>query len=280
VGINTFQWTVANNTCPDLTDQVTIIVDAPPSIAAAGGDIQTCSQSTEITATAPLSGTGTWTVTSGNATISNPNNPTTGVVILSEDGVTFNWQVTSGVCPSTSDDLNVILLNGSNDANAGDDVTIALGDSTTLNGSGGTINGWDPPAGLSCIDCPNPIANPDTTTMYYLSVTDVNGCTSVDSVLITVDETTGWYLPNAFTPDNNGVNDVLYFYGTSVKEFILQVFDRWGEKVFETTDFKVGWDGSHKGKPALAGVYTYQLTITFKSTVVEQVKGNLNLIKN
>ena len=73
---------------------------------------------------------------------------------------------------------------------------------------------------------------------------------------------------------------VLYFYGTSVKEFILQVFDRWGEKVFETTDFKIGWDGSYKGKPALAGIYTYQLTITFKSTVVEQVKGNLNLIKN
>ena len=280
LGVNTFQWTVANNTCPDLTDQVSIIVDAPPSIASAGGDIQTCAQSTEITATAPLSGTGTWTVTSGNATISNPNSPSTGVVILSAGGATFNWQVTSGACPSTSDDLNVILLNGSDAANAGEDVTILIGDSTILNGSGGTINGWDPPAGLSCMDCPNPIAKPDTTTLYILSVTDINGCTSIDSVLITVDETTGWYLPNAFTPDNNGVNDVLYFYGTSVKEFILQVFDRWGEKVFETTNFNVGWDGSYKGKAAMAGIYTYQLTITFKSTVVEQVKGNVNLIRN
>lgn len=280
VGINTFQWTVANGICPDLTDQISITVAEPGSIAAAGGDIQTCTQNTQLNATTPLIGNGVWTVTQGNASISNPSNPNTNVTILSPGGATFSWQVTSGSCPASSDDLNVVLLNGSDAANAGEDVTIAIGDSTTLNGSGGTINGWDPPRGLSCIDCPNPIANPDTTTMYYLSVTDINGCTSIDSVLITVDETIGWYLPNAFSPDDNGVNDVLYFYGTSVKEFILQVFDRWGEKVFETTDFKVGWDGSHKGKPALAGVYTYQLTITFKSTVVEQVKGNLNLIRN
>ncbi len=280
VGINTFQWTVANGICPDLTDQISITVAEPGSIAAAGGDIQTCTQNTQLNATTPLIGNGVWTVTQGNASISNPSNPNTNVTILSPGGATFSWQVTSGSCPISSDDLNVVLLNGSDAANAGEDVTIAIGDSTTLNGSGGNINGWDPPRGLSCIDCPNPIANPDTTTMYYLSVTDINGCTSIDSVLITVDETIGWYLPNAFSPDDNGVNDVLYFYGTSVKEFILQVFDRWGEKVFETTDFKVGWDGSHKGKPALAGVYTYQLTITFKSTVVEQVKGNLNLIRN
>jgi gliding motility-associated-like protein len=144
---------------------------------------------------------------------------------------------------------------------------------------GKVINRWYI-RGLSCIDCPNPIASPDTTTMYYLSIKDINGCTSIDSVLITVDETKGWYLPNAFTPDGNGVNDVLYFYGTGVKEFILQVFDRWGEKVFETTEFKVGWDGNFKGKAAISGVYAYQLTITFKSTEVEQVKGNLNLIRN
>lgn len=279
-GTNTFQWTVANGVCPDLTDQVIVTVSEPPSIASAGGDIQTCVQSTEITATAPQVGVGTWTVTQGNAAITSPNSPTTSVVILSAGGASFSWQVSNGNCPSSSDDLNVTLLTGSNDANAGEDVTIALGDSTTLNGTGGTIKGWEPPRGLSCYDCPNPIANPDTTTMYYLAVTDINGCTSIDSVLVTVDETTGWYLPNAFTPDGNSVNDVLYFYGTGVKEFILQVFDRWGEKVFETTDMKVGWDGVYKGKAALAGVYAYQLTITFISTKVEQVKGNLNLIRN
>lgn len=280
IGINTFQWTVSNGTCPDLNDQINITVSAPPSTAAAGGDIQTCTQTTQITANTPQVGVGTWTVTQGTASIANPNDPNTTIVILSAGGASFNWVISSGNCPTSSDDINVILLNGSDAANAGEDVTIALGDSTTLNGTGGTINAWDPPRGLSCIDCPNPIANPDTTTMYYLSVTDINGCTSIDSVLITVDETKYWYLPNAFTPDANGVNDVLYFYGTGVKEFILQVFDRWGAKVFETTDAKVGWDGNYKGKAAISGVYAYQLTITFKSTEVEQVKGNLNLIRN
>lgn len=279
-GLNTFQWTVSNGTCPDVSDQINIVVAAPPSTASAGGDIQTCTQSVEITATAPQVGIGTWTVTQGNASITSPNSPTTNVLLLSPGVVTFNWQVTNGSCPSSGDDLNVLLLNGSDAANAGEDVTIALGDSTTLNGSGGTINGWDPPRGLSCIDCPNPVANPDTTTMYYLSVTDDNGCKSIDSVLVTVDETSGWYLPNAFSPDGNGVNDILFFYGTGVKEFVLQVYDRWGEKVFETTDMKVGWDGIYKGKASIAGVYAYQLTITFKSTKVEQVKGNLNLIRN
>ncbi len=279
-GVNTFQWTVANGVCPALTDLVNINVSEPPSIAIAGEDIQTCIQSIEISANTPQVGLGAWTISQGNAAITNPNSPTTSVVILSAGGVTFNWTVSSGNCPSTSDDLNVFLINGSNAANAGEDVTIAIGDSTTLNGSGGTIISWEPPRGLSCFNCPNPIASPDTTTMYYLVVTDDNGCRSIDSVLVIVDETTGWFLPNAFTPDNNGVNDVLYFYGTGVREFILQVFDRWGEKVFETTDTKVGWDGNYKGKAAISGVYAYQLTITFKSTKVEQVKGNLNLIRN
>jgi gliding motility-associated-like protein len=279
-GVNTFQWTVSNGVCPNLTDQVSITVSAPPSIASAGGDIETCTQGTQISANTPLVGVGTWSVTQGSAAVTNPNDPNTNIIILSPGGATFTWTVSSGNCPSTSDDLTVVLLNGSNAASAGEDVIIALGDSTTLNGSGGTINYWEPQRGLNCLDCPNPIANPDTTTMYYLSVTDLNGCKSLDSVLVTVDETTGWFLPNAFTPDGNGVNDVLLFYGTGIKEFILQVYDRWGEKVFETTDAKVGWDGFYKGKAAIAGVYAYQLTITFKSTKVEQVKGNLNLIRN
>jgi gliding motility-associated-like protein len=279
-GVNTFQWTISNGICPDVSDQITINVFAPPSTAVAGADVQTCVQSTEISATAPTSGTGTWSVTQGSAAISSPNSPSTSVVILSPGGATFTWQVSSGACPSTTDELVVTLLSGSDAADAGADVTIALGDSTILNASGGTVNGWDPPNGLSCINCPNPVASPDTTTMYYLLVTDDNGCKSIDSVIVTVDESKSWYLPNAFTPNGNSVNDVLYFYGTGVKEFILQVFDRWGAKVFETTDAKVGWDGSYKGKPALSGVYAYLLTITFKSTEVEQVKGNLNLIRN
>ena len=279
-GVNTLQWTISNGICPDVSDQITINVFTPPSVAVAGADVQTCVQSTEITATAPTSGIGSWSVSQGSAAISSPNSPSTSVVILSPGGATFTWQVSSGACPSTSDDLVVTLLSGSDAADAGSDVTIALGDSTILNASGGTVNGWDPPNGLSCIDCPNPVASPDTTTMYYLLITDDNGCKSTDSVLVTVDESAGWYLPNAFTPDNNGVNDLLYFYGTGVKEFVLRVYDRWGELVFETSDFKNAWDGTFKNKPVTSGVYAYQLTITFKSSKVEEVSGNINLIRN
>ncbi len=279
-GTNTFQWTVSNGVCPDNTDQVQLIVSQPPSIASAGGDVVTCTQSAEITAAPPLTGTGQWIVTQGAADIINPNAPTTQATILSPQGATFTWQVSNGSCPSSTDDLVITLLNASNAADAGQNVTINLGDSTTLSGSGGHINGWEPPFALSCIDCPNPVASPIETTTYYLSVTDANGCTSIDSVKVTVENSTGWYLPNAFSPDGNYVNDILYFYGTGVKEFVLQVFDRWGEKVFETSDFKQGWDGTFKGKPSLSGVYAYQLTITFKSTKVEQIKGNISLIRS
>ena len=280
VGVNTFQWTVSNGVCPDVSDQVSITVAQPPSTANAGSDQVTCTQATQISAVQPSIGTGNWIVSQGNAVIDNASSPSTPVLVLSAGGATFTWVVSSGTCPTTSDDLVVQLLNGSNDANAGDDVLISLGDSAQLNGTGGTINGWDPPIGLSCIACLSPMASPDTTTLYYISVTDNNGCVSIDSVLVTVDKTNGWYLPNAFTPDGNAVNDVLFFYGTGVKEFILQVYDRWGEKVFETTDTKVGWDGTFKNKPAASGIYAYQLTIIFKTTKVEQVKGNINLIRN
>lgn len=279
-GINIFQWTVSNGICPDNTDQVSIMVQTPPSLAITGDDIVTCSQHLEISANTPTVGIGTWTVTSGNANINSPNSPQTTVTILSAGGATFTWQITNGSCPPSSADITVTLSNSSSAANAGEDVTIALGDSTVLSGSGGTINGWDPPTGLSCIDCPNPIATPQATTMYYLSVTDDKGCTSIDSVLVTVETNNSWFLPNAFTPDNNGVNDILYFYGTGIKEFKLMIFDRWGEKVFETSDTKVGWDGHYKGKAAIQGVYAYVLTITFKNSKVVQDKGNINLIRN
>jgi gliding motility-associated-like protein len=279
-GINTFQWTVSNGICPDLNDLINVTVATPPSAAMAGADIQTCIQTVQLTANTPQIGIGTWIVIQGNAAINSPNSSSTNATILSAGGATFIWEVTSGACPAKKDSMQVILINGSDAANAGDDVTIALGDSTTLFGSGGTINTWEPPSGLSCFDCPSPIATPDTSTLYYLTVTDDNGCKSKDSVLVTVDETTDWFLPNAFTPDGNSTNDILYFYGTGVREFVLQVFDRWGEKVFETSEMKNGWDGIFKGKPALAGVYAFQLTITYKSTKVDQIKGNINLIRN
>jgi gliding motility-associated-like protein len=65
------------------------------------------------------------------------------------------------------------------------------------------------------------------------------------------------FIPNAFTPDKDGVNDVLYLRGNSITDLYFTIYDRWGQKVFESQDTKIGWDGTFNGKDAGAGVYVY-----------------------
>jgi gliding motility-associated-like protein len=100
---------------------------------------------------------------------------------------------------------------------------------------------WTPSEGLSCTDCPYPVASPNAPTYYSLWVTDGLGCSAYDSVL--VKPYFPLWVPNTITPDNDGVNDVFRAYGESVEGFSLKIFDRWGVKIFETMDIDEPWTG-------------------------------------
>lgn len=144
---------------------------------------------------------------------------------------------------------------------------------------------WNPPDFLSCTDCPDPIASPFTTMTYYLMATDSNGCKALDSIVVRVDFDGKAYIPNAFSPNDDGINDVFYVLGNCVsKVILLRVFDRWGEMVFEKSntppnDPLYGWDGKFKGKPVNSDVFVFYITIELKDGSTRIYKGDVTLLR-
>ncbi len=88
------------------------------------------------------------------------------------------------------------------------------------------------------------------------------------------------YLPNAFSPNSDNENDFLFVQGTKcVKTFHIAIYDRWGEKVFETTDFTKGWDGNYNGKKENTQVYSYYLEGVYLNGNNFSQKGNISLLR-
>ena len=86
-------------------------------------------------------------------------------------------------------------------------------------------------------------------------------------------------VPNAFSPNGDGFNDILYVRGQGVTDFIFKVFNRWGEKFFETTDLKIGWDGIYKTKPQDMDVYVWELNALMENGARVVRSGNVSLLR-
>jgi len=82
-----------------------------------------------------------------------------------------------------------------------------------------------------------------------------------------------------FTPNGDGENDVLYVQGKGIESFELIIYNRWGNKVFETTDIAQGWDGSYNGKEQDNAVFVYYITATFTNTETVGEQGNISIVK-
>ena len=87
------------------------------------------------------------------------------------------------------------------------------------------------------------------------------------------------FVPSAFTPNQDGENEVLYVYGRFIKELYFAVYNRWGEKVFETEDQSIGWDGNYKNLPVQNAVFDWYLTVICEDEQRLQLKGNTTLIR-
>ncbi len=197
------------------------------------------------------------------------------------------WVIVSvGGCNSDTASVTVVV-NPLPVANAGADVTIDYGSGTQLSGTGGTAYSWTPASGLGCTLCPNPIASPGSTTDYIVFVADANGCTDTDTVNVFVDEECGTpYLPNAFSPNGDGENDSLRIYINNmncITDFRIMIFNRWGEKVFQSADKYFRWDGDCEsgilhGEQGSA-VFVYRLRVEMKKQEMIHRKGNVSLFR-
>lgn len=147
---------------------------------------------------------------------------------------------------------------------------------------------WTPDKNLSCTDCPSPFANPKSTTTYTVKVTDQYGCTNAADVTVTVVcNGLNYFIPNTFSPNGDGVNDVFAPRGVGLARVnSMRIFNRWGQMVFEKMNFMAndrtptgGWDGTYKGKPASADVYVYIIEFVCENNAIVPVKGNVALVR-
>ncbi len=188
-------------------------------------------------------------------------------------------------CPSFGQytvDIDPILVNI--EAEASPD-TLFQGQSTQLSATmiSNCSYSWSPSGSLNNPGISNPTATPWVTTTYLVTITDQYGCEAIDSVKITVKEVICRepyiYVANAFTPNQDQKNDIILVQSNYIETLSFRIFDRWGNKVFETGDQKQSWDGTWKGNPCEAGVYVYYLEAGCYNKEKFKTKGNITLIR-
>lgn len=136
--------------------------------------------------------------------------------------------------------------------------------------------GWSPPINISCLDCPSPVVNPEADQVYVLEVYS-QGCRILDSILIDIKFPNAYWIPRAFTPNNDGLNDrffVIKESGVTVKDF--KIFNRWGQLIYNAA---FPWDGISKGEPVDMGVYSFIFTLVLSDGKEVVESGQVTVIK-
>jgi gliding motility-associated-like protein len=165
-------------------------------------------------------------------------------------------------------------------AEAGPDLTINIGNMATLNAGGGEAYLWNTGDTTATIN-----VSPQIATVYCVTVTDTLGCSGTACVNVFVEipcpTNDDLSVPNAFSPNNDGNNDDFCLQGWDycISVFIVYIFDRWGEKVFESSDPEFCWDGTYKGKPMDAAVFVYYISAVLNNNDKITRTGNISLIR-
>ncbi len=211
--------------------------------------------------------------------LDNPNIPnpscyvgqTTSFMVIVSDGICF---------PDTA--YTMVVVHQLPQVNAGDDQVVLAGDNVPLNGWGtGVSYNWAPPQDIDCAYCLNTTAHPMITTTYTLWITNDFGCQASDDVVIKVGCTDDVvYVPNAFSPNDDGNNDQLFVRSRGLKVLnYFRVYDRWGSLVFESHDMSSGWDGKVRDKISMPGVYVWYMEGSCANGQKVELQGNVTLVR-
>jgi gliding motility-associated-like protein len=259
------------------TDSVTVFVDPAP-IPNAGVDVTVCYAQDH-----QLNGSGgiafTWTPATNlddpaifNPTISKP----TSTVIYSLAVVDAKG------CSSLKDDSITISVTTPAVLFVGNDTVVAMRQpvqltSQDINNFGFTTYTWSPALGLNSPFIANPVAILNNDITYHVYASTAAGCEAFDTINIKVYEGPELYVPNAFTPNGDGLNDVLRVVSIGMKEFhFFRIYNRYGELVFSTTDPAKGWDGTLKGKKQSIGTYVWMTeAIDYRGNLIQRTGTTL-----
>ncbi len=211
-----------------------------------------------------------------NVSWNSPGNYTASLTVTSADGCTAQVSEPIGVS-----NVSVTATTGTGFVNSGQSAQLTAVANSALNGT--LTYAWTVTGGaISCTDCPNPLVTPvDDETTYTILATDEFGCSAQASVNVGLIYQKAVLIPNAFSPNGDGENDVFRLSGINVESVNLYIYDRWGGQKFIMTGETIdkGWDGTFKGKDAEIGVYVYYAEVTYTDGTTEFFKGNVTLIK-
>lgn len=247
-----------------------------------------CISDTADAAPVPVSG-----FTAGGVYTSSPSglviNDSTGVVDVNASTagtytVTYTVTGSTALCTGSGSGSATITINPLPNILISSDATVFLGQSALIFASGGTTYSWNPIQNLSCSNCDSTIASPLESTDYCVTVTEL-GC--VDSACVRVNieipcpSNRNMGVPNAFTPNGDGVNDKFCLDGWEdcITDFEIVIFDRLGEKVFESSEADFCWDGIYKGKALDPAVFVYYIKAKYATAgeVPTSPKGSFDV---
>lgn len=205
--------------------------------------------------------------------LSNPSSPNP--IATPSVTTTFTLNVNSPACGFITDVVTVFVHKI--DADAGQNVTIDEGQTTTLQGTGGTFYFWTPEVAIKYFTTATPDANPTQTITYYLQAMDELGCSGYDSVTVFVRPSDEIIIYNTFTPNNDGENDVwvipnLYKYPDNR----LEIYNRYGQLVYKQYKYESDWNGKYLGEDLPAGTYFYYLDT---SSPKGKYKGTVTIMR-
>ncbi|MEO7444534.1 MAG: gliding motility-associated C-terminal domain-containing protein [Ferruginibacter sp.] len=262
------------NNCTRIINNINVALTNNLSLSVRG-DTTICSGQNVALATTSNAASYSWTPTSGLA------NPAAQSPVASPAQTTrYTVTATLGQC-SKQASVNINVVN-SVTVYAGSDIILISGEQATLNASatGATSYLWTPASGLSATNILNPIAKPTATTLYTLTAKNDVGCTASDDLLVTV-------IPycikvkNAFTPNGDGINDIWQVYDQydCLKNITVNVFNRYGARVYESRNYRNDWDGRYQGKSLPDGTYYAVVNFTLITGRVVTIKSDLTILR-
>jgi gliding motility-associated-like protein len=222
---------------------------------------------------------GTWTSSNKAAAIIDNSGLVTAVA---KGKTTISYTITSGSCTVSQD--TVIHVNDFHFSLAADQNFVTTGTAVTLKSSSPdqyTVNAWFPQNQFPDQHKLSQVTTPtDPATIYQVAGQSAAGCTDTASLKLVI-VTPGWFpfVPNAFTPNNDGKNDLLFVYGSGIVSMMFQVYDQWGNLVFSNSDKDRGWNGMSNAKTQPMGVYVYVLKALMEDGRIINKKGSLTLVR-
>jgi gliding motility-associated-like protein len=247
----------------------------PAPFANAGGDVRICrGDSIQLSGSGGLNYQWTPATALSNAGIPGPFARPTITTI-------YNLLVTdaNGCTSLTADDVRVDVIQPFN-VNITPDNYVTPGDIIQLHAEGGVNYNWSPPTGLNNPNISDPLATISADIVYKVVVTTAEGCKSEDSVSIKAFKGPDIYVPTAFSPNFDGVNDQFMPIPVGIKEYkYFRVYDRWGALIFSTDKLRKGWDGKYKGYDLATGVYVWVISGVTDTGKLITKKGTVTLIR-